>query len=86
MGILKDKDYLYMLRKLEEVGSSFEFVDFDHERALPASILYESSLMENKYITKDLEELNIGTIDENIITIVTGSLYLISEIREKIGK
>lgn len=86
VGILKDKDYLYMLRKLEEVGSSFEFVDFDHERALPASVLYESSLMENKTVTKDLGKLNIGTHDGNIVTIVTGSLYLISEIREKTGK
>ena len=33
VGILKDKEYSVMLRKLEEIGSSFEFVNFQHEES-----------------------------------------------------
>ena len=53
VGILKDKDYVYMLRKLEEIGSSFEFVNFDHERALNANILYNLCIKSEKSVTLD---------------------------------
>lgn len=85
VGILRDKDYIYMLRKLEQVGASFEFVNFHHERALPALQLYNNCVHSVKCITKDLNNLklmNNPTID---MTIVVGSLYLISELKEKIG-
>lgn len=86
VGILKDKDYIYMLRKLEEIGSSFEFVQFNHERALPPSELYKHCLHDDKRITKDMEELFFKNIKNNDVTIVTGSLYFISELRLKTGK
>lgn len=86
IGVLKDKDYLYMLRKLEEVGSSFEFVDFKHERALPAKELYKNCESREKIITKDIEEISIKENSSGCITIITGSLYFISEIRRKTVK
>lgn len=86
VGILKDKDYIYMLRKLEEIGSSFEFVQFNHERALPPSELYKHCLHDDKRITKDMEELLFKNMKNNDVTIVTGSLYLISELKLKTGK
>ncbi|MFB5088264.1 bifunctional folylpolyglutamate synthase/dihydrofolate synthase [Psychrobacillus sp. PGGUH221] len=86
VGILKDKDYIYMLRKLEEIGSSFEFVQFHHERALPPSELYKHCLHDDKRITKDMEEFLFKNIQKNDVTIVTGSLYFISELRIKTGK
>lgn len=83
VGILKDKDYLYMLRKLEEVASSFEFVDFHHERALSASILYKHCSYSAKRITIDADEIKLEGNTRTDITIVTGSLYFISEIKNK---
>ncbi|WP_391116188.1 bifunctional folylpolyglutamate synthase/dihydrofolate synthase [Psychrobacillus sp. L3] len=86
IGILKDKDYVSMLRRLEEVGSSFEFVEFHHERALSAKELYKHCLHEVKVVTKDIDKVNIGKNLNIDITIITGSLYFISEIRSKTGK
>ncbi|SER85865.1 folylpolyglutamate synthase/dihydrofolate synthase family protein [Psychrobacillus sp. OK032] len=86
VGILKDKDYLYMLRKLEEVASSFRFVNFNHERALPASILYKHCLHNEKSITKDISKIHFKNNANSDITIVTGSLYFITELRTKIVK
>ncbi|QFG01189.1 bifunctional folylpolyglutamate synthase/dihydrofolate synthase [Psychrobacillus glaciei] len=86
IGILKDKDYLYMLRKLEEVGSSFEFVEFHHERALTAKELYKYCFHDDKIITKDIDKINIKNNLNSDVTIITGSLYFISEIRRKTGK
>ena len=37
-----------MLRKLEEIGSSFEFVNFQHERALDANVLYNFVIVVQK--------------------------------------
>jgi dihydrofolate synthase/folylpolyglutamate synthase len=86
VGVLKDKDYEYMLRKLEEVGSSFEFVNFKHERALFAKELYEYSESCEKSVTKDVEKISIMENSNECITIITGSLYFISEIRRKTVK
>lgn len=86
VGILKDKDYPYMLRRLEEVASSFEFVDFHHERALSASILYNSCLHSVKRITKDVGDIDFKNRESSDITIVTGSFYFITELRIKTAK
>lgn len=83
VGILRDKDYIYMLRKLEEVASSFEFVNFHHERALPASVLYKHCLHNEKRITKDVDKIHIKNNQNQDVTIITGSLYFITEIRDK---
>ena len=85
VGILKDKDYEGMLRKLEEISSSFEFVNFQHERALDANILFKHCFHSTKSITFDASKIDFNNNSENIITIVTGSLYFITEVKEKTG-
>ncbi|MFJ8063155.1 bifunctional folylpolyglutamate synthase/dihydrofolate synthase [Psychrobacillus sp. NPDC096426] len=84
VGILRDKDYIYMLRKLEKVASSFQFVNFHHERALPASVLYKHCMHDEKRVTKDIDEIHFKNNNKSNITIVTGSLYFITELRSKI--
>ena len=86
VGILKDKDYVYMLRKLEQVGSSFEFVNFQHERALQASELYKHCLHSEKRVTKEIEHIEFIENSKTDVTIITGSLYFLSEIITKTGK
>lgn len=85
LAILKDKDYAYILRKLEEVASSFEFVHFQHERSLNANVLYKLCKNSAKVITLDASEVNLNKNSENSITIVTGSFYFIAELKEKTG-
>ncbi|WP_419959143.1 bifunctional folylpolyglutamate synthase/dihydrofolate synthase [Psychrobacillus sp. BM2] len=85
VGILKDKNYVYILRKLEEIASSFEFVNFQHERALNATILYELCLNSEKSITLDASQVDLKQYSENSVTIVTGSFYFIAELKEKTG-
>ena len=82
VGMLKDKDYVSMIRKLEEVAESFEFIEFKHERALAPEVLYKHCLHSKKVITKDIDEIDLKNTKKNSVTIVTGSLYLISEIRK----
>lgn len=86
VGILKDKNYTYMLHKLEEVGDSFEFVSFHHERALPAIELYKKSMSSCKSKPIDIENLEFNEKTDEFITIITGSLYFINEIKLKTGK
>lgn len=85
VGILKDKNYVYILRKLEEIASSFEFVNFQHERALNAIILYELCSNSEKSITLDASQVDLKQNSENSVTIVTGSFYFIAELKEKTG-
>lgn len=85
VGILKDKNYVYILRKLEEIASSFEFVNFQHERALNAIILYELCSNSEKSITLDVSQVDLKQNSENSVTIVTGSFYFIAELKEKTG-
>ena len=84
VGILKDKDYLYMLRKLEEVASSFEFVDFQHERALSASILYKHCSHSDKVLTKDVGKIEFRRKFENSTLLLSlGHCILFQKLRDK---
>lgn len=85
VGILKDKNYVYILRKLEEIASSFDFVNFQHERALNATVLYNICMNSEKSITLDASRVDLKQNFENCITIVTGSFYFIAELKEKTG-
>ena len=80
-----DKNYVYVLRKLEGIASTFEFVNFQHERALNANVLYKLCTHTAKCITLDASMLDLEKKYENSITIVTGSFYFITEIKEKTG-
>ena len=76
MGIFKDKDYVNVLRELEKISDHFTFIDFENERALPAKSLLSESNIKRKTI------LNINDIlpvyDNEVVTLVTGSLSLLS--------
>ena len=85
LGVLKDKDYVYILRKLEEIASTFEFVNFQHQRALNANLLYKHCMHSAKSVTLDSSKVDFRKKSENGITIVTGSFYFIAELREKTG-
>lgn len=83
MGILKDKDVEGVLRLLEEVGSSFTFVDVDNERAMPANMIYDLSHSENKSVSKDnIIQIMEKKLDMSGIIIMTGSLYLLAQWRK----
>ncbi|MDN7240342.1 Mur ligase family protein [Planococcus sp. N028] len=80
MGLLKDKNYITILRQLEQVSDHFTFIEFKHERALPAKILFEENISKIKTIQNIYDILPVQ--EENEVTIVTGSLYLLSNLRE----
>ena len=84
VGILADKDVSSVLTILEEVGDAFYFVNIANNRAMSAVTIYELSKAKEKAIIQDVVPLLQQPIDKNTIRIVTGSLYLLSEIRQKI--
>lgn len=81
MGLLKDKDYEAILRKLETISNHFTFLEFDNERALPAKILFAKSSSKIKTIRNDCDILPVSS--KNEVTIVTGSLYLLAILRKR---
>ena len=83
VGLLADKDVQSILKLLEEVGDAFYFADIQNERAMKASVIYELSQAENKYIINDALTLLSEPVKADTVRIVTGSLYLLSEIRQE---
>ncbi|WKA52436.1 Mur ligase family protein [Planococcus liqunii] len=79
MALMKDKSYANILRQLETISDHFTFIDFDNERALPAKILFEESRSKIKTIITNCDILPVSK--EEVVTIVTGSLYLLSALR-----
>ncbi len=83
VGILKDKDVAGILRLLEEVGSSFTFVDVDNERAMSAKNIYDLSHSQDKQLlTGSIVGIIDKKLDETGIVIMTGSLYLLAQWRK----
>ncbi|MGN7476786.1 bifunctional folylpolyglutamate synthase/dihydrofolate synthase [Solibacillus silvestris] len=83
IGLLADKDVRSILHILEEVGDAFYFADIQNERAMQATAIYSLSHAEEKQIISDVAALLKLPLQEGTIRIVTGSLYLLSEIRQK---
>lgn len=83
VGLLADKDVQSILKLLEEVGDTFYFADIQNDRAMKASVIYELSQAENKYIINDPIRILTEPVKGDTVRIVTGSLYLLSEIRQK---
>ncbi|MEG0471801.1 MAG: folylpolyglutamate synthase/dihydrofolate synthase family protein [Solibacillus sp.] len=84
LGILADKDVEAVLRILEEVGDAFYFVDLENERAIEAGQILQLSRAKEKTIIADEQMFLREQIPQQTIRIVTGSLYLLSEIRLKL--
>ncbi|WP_339213187.1 Mur ligase family protein [Solibacillus sp. FSL W8-0372] len=83
VGLLADKDVQSILKLLEEVGDVFYFADIQNERAMKASVIFELSQAKNKYIINDPVKILTEPVKGDTVRIVTGSLYLLSEIRQK---
>jgi len=83
IGMIKGKDAKTILRIFEEISSNFTFVDFEDDRSMPSSALSEISESNNVNVTKDPLELFVKTISKTHVTIVTGSLYLLSGLRSR---
>ncbi|MBZ5201203.1 bifunctional folylpolyglutamate synthase/dihydrofolate synthase [Planomicrobium chinense] len=79
MALMKDKAYANILEQLETISDHFTFIDFDNERALPAKILFTESRSKIKTIITNCDILPVSNKEE--VTIVTGSLYLLSALR-----
>lgn len=84
LGILADKDVATVLSILEEVGDAFYFVDITNDRAMPAKTIFELSKAKEKTIIQDVLTMLQQSPGGNTVRIVTGSLYLLSEIRQNI--
>ncbi|MBG9821788.1 bifunctional folylpolyglutamate synthase/dihydrofolate synthase [Bacillus safensis] len=84
---LKDKPYKKMIQKLEAVSSSIHFVSFDFPRAESAEKLYVCSHLDAKSYDDDprtvLEFIQKKSDDPSAVILVTGSLYFISDIRNR---
>lgn len=84
---LKDKPYKQMIQKLEAVSSSIHFVSFDFPRAESAEKLYVCSHLDAKSYDDDprtvLEFIQKKSDDPSAVILVTGSLYFISDIRNR---
>lgn len=81
IGLLADKDVKTILRLLEEVGDAFYFANIHNERAMQAITLYELSQSKEKQIIEDVNAFLQRPVIGGTVRIVTGSLYLLSEIR-----
>lgn len=79
VGILKDKNYKEILRKLETISDHFTFIAFESDRALEANTLFEESRSKIKTIQNQYDILPVQ--DKNVMTIVTGSMNLLSILR-----
>ncbi|MCW4643200.1 folylpolyglutamate synthase/dihydrofolate synthase family protein [Bacillus safensis] len=84
---LKDKPYKQMIQKLEAVSSSIHFVSFDFPRAESAEKLYVCGQLDAKSYDDDprtvLEFIQKKSDDPSAVILVTGSLYFISDIRNR---
>ncbi len=86
LGMLKDKDVKEVLQIIEPVASKIQFIDISNNRALSAKQFYDLSKHSNKEIVFDALSAIFAPVPENTIRIVTGSLYLLADLRAKIKK
>lgn len=84
IGMLRDKDVNEVLKQIEPIATSIGFLSIDNERALPAQQFYALSEHPNKYMVHDAIEAIQAPLPDQSIRIVTGSLYLLAQLREKL--
>jgi dihydrofolate synthase/folylpolyglutamate synthase len=84
-GALKDKNTVAIIKMLEEIADKITFVDFSFPRAASAKQLEALCTLENKSIAGNLSEClseEIKSLKEDQVLVITGSLYLISEVKD----
>ena len=84
LGMLKDKDVKQVLQILEPIATKMQFIDIDNDRALSAKQFYELCNHKNKEVVQDALSAIFAPVQTDTIRIVTGSLYLLANLREKI--
>lgn len=73
-----------MLNRLESIANTFYVTTFDFPKALPMDTIYESVEHDNKVKVKDYDTF-IKSFDGDLL-LITGSLYFISAVKEKLRK
>ncbi|UTH06112.1 bifunctional folylpolyglutamate synthase/dihydrofolate synthase [Macrococcoides canis] len=73
-----------MLKSLEEISEHFYVTTFDFPKALPLDTLYEHVEHDNRIKVKDYADF-IRNYDGDVL-LVTGSLYFISAVKDKLKK
>ncbi|SOC36433.1 bifunctional folylpolyglutamate synthase/dihydrofolate synthase [Ureibacillus acetophenoni] len=84
VGMLADKDVKSVLSILETTSNHFYFVDFSNPRAMNAEEMFNLSNATEKHVLKDYLPFIQKASLSNGKTIVTGSLYLLAEIRQQL--
>jgi dihydrofolate synthase / folylpolyglutamate synthase len=83
IGMIEGKDSEKILRIFEKISNNFTFIDFINERSMPAQDLSKISGSPTKNVTKEpLVEIKRNISGDSVI-IVTGSLYLLANLRSK---
>lgn len=81
IGILADKAVEEILQLFEQVSDYFYFVDFDNPRAMAAHNMLELSNASHKAVLEDYVQFLKLQSESKSRTIVSGSLYLLTEVR-----
>lgn len=84
IGILADKAVKEILQQFEQVSDCFYFVDFDNPRAMAAHSMLELSNASHKAILEDYVQFLKQQSENKSRTIVSGSLYLLTEVRSRL--
>ncbi|MFY0517415.1 bifunctional folylpolyglutamate synthase/dihydrofolate synthase [Lysinibacillus sp. UGB7] len=84
MGILADKDVKKVLNQLEQVSDCFYFVDFYNPRAMSAKDMVELSSASQTEVLSDYVQFLQTQSENNCRTVVSGSLYLLTEVRNRL--
>ncbi|BDH62440.1 folylpolyglutamate synthase [Lysinibacillus sp. PLM2] len=84
IGMLADKDVKSVLKILETVSDEFYFINFTNSRAMKAEEMINLSNATKKYVINDFSSFIKSVSFKECKTIVTGSLYLLTELRDKI--
>lgn len=81
IGMLKTKDLKGTLDELLPVAASFTFLTFDHPDAATGEELMLNCNYKNKRVTNAFDRSIILSNDRSLRSIVTGSLYLLVDLR-----
>lgn len=84
IGILADKDVPQILQLFEQISDHFYFVDFNNPRAMGAQKMLELSGAPYKEVLVDYASFLQHQSKKKLRTIVTGSLYLLTEVRNRL--
>jgi dihydrofolate synthase / folylpolyglutamate synthase len=84
IGILADKAVKEILLQFEQVSDYFYFVDFSNSRAMAAQKMLELSNASHKAVLEDYVQFLQQQSESKSRTIVSGSLYLLTEVRSRL--